>query len=111
MSGDDLTGFWVDQVTVEPYLGKSGTGTILYDVPVTLTGSLSRKQTFVRDANGEQVVSSTSFSCDASHADELPPKSRVTIPGQAQPTTIISRQVSTGTAEITGLDSVKVYLQ
>lgn len=112
MSSADLAEFVNVTLSVRPYLGKSGTGVVLLGDPVDVDAWLSRKQTFVRDANGELVASSSTASVmDTSLASTLAPKSEVTIPGQDQPTTIITRQVSTGGGVIDGLDRIKVWLQ
>jgi len=50
-------------------------------------------------------------SCAPSWLNSLPPKSQVTIPGQTEPTTVISRAAPDGGDFITGMDRVKVYLQ
>lgn len=111
MTSDEIDEFFVHEVTVEPYRGTSGKGVVLYDAATPVPGFLSRKVQFVRDQNGEQVASSASFSCAPSWLDSFPPKSRVTIAGQVEPTTVISRAAPDGGALITGLDRVKVYLQ
>lgn len=112
MSSADLAEFVNTTLSVRPYLGTSGTGVVLYGDAVPVDAWLTRKQQFVRDANGEQVVSSSSASImDTSLADTLAPKSEVTIPGQDQPTTIITRQVSTGGSLIDGLDRIRIFLQ
>lgn len=112
MSSVDLDGFVNVTLSVRTYLGKSGNNVVLYDAPVDVPAWLTRKQTFVRDANGEQVVSSANASVqDTTLADTLAPKSEVTIPGQDAPTTIITRQVSSGGSLIDGLDRVRIFLQ
>lgn len=110
MSGADLAEFVNTTLSVRTYLGTSGNGTVLYAPAVDVPAWLTRKQAFVRNANGEQVTSSSSVSADPSFADTLAPKSLVTVPGQAQPATVITRQVSAGGDVIDGLDRVKVFL-
>lgn len=107
----ELDEFVNTTLSVRTYRGTSGTGQVRYDAAVDVPAWLTRKQTFVRNAAGEQVVSSASASADPSFAETLAPKSRVTIPGQPQPTTVITRQVSSGGDLIEGLDRVRVYLQ
>jgi len=107
----DIVDFYVHTVTARAYLGVSGKGVVLYDTEVTIPCFLSRKVQFVRNQDGEQVASSASVSCAPSWLNSLPPKSQVTIPGQTEPTTVISRAAPDGGDFITGMDRVKVYLQ
>lgn len=111
MTSDDIEDFFVHTVTAEAYVGTSGKGIVLYEDSVTVPCFLSRKVQFVRNMNGEQVASTASVSCAPSWLNTFPPKSRVTIPGQLEPTTVISRAAPDGGDFIEGLDRVKVYLQ
>jgi len=124
MSSDDLAEFRIHRVTVRTYLGKTGSGTIAYADPVTVEGWLSIKRHLVRDANAEQVLSSSSFSVlDGTAASVFATGSLVQhiatlqedgtwagVTG-AKERAVITVQESTGGNLITGMDRVKVWLQ
>lgn len=111
MSSELLADLVNATVTVQQYLGVTGNGgsPVLGD-PITVPGWLTRKQQFVRDGNGDQVTSQASFSAAVDYADAFAPQSVVTVPGE-NPTTVISRQVSSGGNFVEGLDRVKAFLQ
>lgn len=111
MSSDELADFFSVPVSARTYLGRTGSGVDNFADSVTVHGQLTRKQTFVRNENNEQVPSAASFTADVVFADTLAPKSQVLIAGQTQPTVVITREVSNGGALITGIDKVKVFLQ
>lgn len=118
----DLDDFRQHRVTVRTYLGKSGSGAIVYADPVTVEGFLSVKRHLVRDANAQQVLSSSSFTVlDGTSAATFAPLSQVTHSQSKQAdgtwaavtgktTTVITVQESSGGDLITGLDRVKVWL-
>jgi hypothetical protein len=124
MSSDDLAEFRIHRVTVRTYLGKTGSGTIAYADPVTVEGWLSVKRHLVRDANAEQVLSSSSFSVlDGTTASTFAAGSLVQHTATLQEAgtwldvagakerAAITVQESTGGNLITGIDRVKVWLQ
>lgn len=112
MSSADLADWHaVHTVTVETYRGRSGAGNDLYDDQVEVPGWLSQRRSLVRGEDGDQVLSSATFSADADHADQFTPGSRVTLPGLPGTSTVITVAVSTGGDVIEGLDRVKVWLQ
>jgi hypothetical protein len=86
-----LPGFMLRrQVTVEPYLGDSAYGPV-YGTPVPNVQCFIEEETrLVRDKDGRQVVSSTTFYCRLS-AVEAPPESRVTLPDGRQTTVIAAK--------------------
>lgn len=109
MSSEELADFWVHAVTVKTYLSTTGAGVKRYAAPVTVTCFLSRKQRFVRAANGDQVPSSASLSADLDWAATLAVQSIVTLDGRD--TTIIAETVPSGGDFITGIDRARVFLQ
>jgi hypothetical protein len=97
-------------VSVKTYLGTTGANVKTYAAAVPVPVWLTRKQQFVRDANGNQVTSQSTVSAVIAYADTFAPQSKVTITGERE-TTVISRAVSTGGDLIEGLDRVKAFLQ
>lgn len=65
-------------VTVEPYAGQSGKGKDLFGPPVTVTGWLDESTHMIRDADGDEVVSSATFYTATANAASFPLGSRVT---------------------------------
>jgi hypothetical protein len=57
---DDLAEFWQHTITVEMFLGAGAYGDV-YAAPVTVIGFMDGTRKLVRGANGEQVVSESSF--------------------------------------------------
>ncbi|MFE9645316.1 hypothetical protein ACFYO0_14605 [Streptomyces sp. NPDC006365] len=76
------------EVVVEPYEGDSAYGPV-YAAPVTVRCFLEEKNRLVRDKDGREVTSSSTFRCRLGAVD-APPDSRVTLPGGRQ-TTVISQ--------------------
>jgi hypothetical protein len=60
MSAGDLDDFWVHTVSVEMFLGAGAYGDI-YAAPVNVLGFMDGSRKLVRGANGEQVVSESTF--------------------------------------------------
>lgn len=73
------------RITIEPYLGISGTGP-LYGLGVEVRCFLDQKTRNVRTPAGDTVVSSST--AYASPGTTAPPLSRVTLPGGRQTTVI-----------------------
>lgn len=119
----DLDDFRQHRATVQTYLGVTGSGTVKYAAPVTVEGFWSQRRHLVRDANAEQVLSSSSFTAlDGTAADVFAPKSLIARTEVKQPdgtwlavadprtTTVVTVAESSGGDLITGLDRVKVWL-
>lgn len=64
--------------TVTPYLGISGTGEDLYGAPIVISGFCEDKVRQVRDHEGAEVVSSSTFYTDP--GPSVPPRSEITLP-------------------------------
>ena len=74
MSG--IEEFFVHSIDVESFQGTGAMGDV-YAVPVTVEGFLEGKIQLVRDAAGQQVVSSSTFYCSAADGAQFTPDSRV----------------------------------
>ena len=70
-----------DSVTIESYLGEGAYGPS-YGDPVTFHCDMDPTRRLVRNGNGEEVVSSGSFSLHPDDADLFTPQSRLTIGGK-----------------------------
>ena len=99
MSDADIASFYVHTVTAEPYLGAGANGA-KYDDPVTFPAFVEQKRQIVRDANGEQVVSSTTVYCDPAYAANLAPKSRVTFAAGRKSIVIIRADHDSGDLDL-----------
>jgi hypothetical protein len=77
----DLHDFWVHTIMVETFEGTGAMGDV-YAVPQYVDGLLEGKVILVRDAAGQQVVSSSQFYTDTAYTDVFAPDSRVTIDGR-----------------------------
>lgn len=115
MSSDDLDDFWVHIVNVHTYQGKTGDSVRTYSPPLNADGMvvncfLERKQQFIRNQDGEQVLSQAVLFADVSYADAFKPQSVVDIDGQAS-TTVLQRTIETGGQFIDDIDYVQAYLQ
>lgn len=74
------------EATVEPYLGDSGYGP-QYGDAVSVRCFLEERNRLVRNAEGREVTSSSTFYCRLD-AVTAPPESKVTLPGGRQTTVI-----------------------
>lgn len=81
MSAADLADMYVHTCAVEMFLGTAGSGEDTFAVPVTLAGFLDDTRHLVRDKDGEQVVSESSFFTYPVNGPVFAPNSRVTING------------------------------
>jgi hypothetical protein len=77
----DLDDFYVHTLTVETLTGAGALGDV-YAAPVSVPGWLEDKRRLVRDKNGQEVVSSSFFSCDNTHLSKFTPDTKVTISGR-----------------------------
>lgn len=89
----ELSDFWQHQVTAEPYTGAGANGST-YAAATTVPGFLERKRRLVRAANGEQLVSESTFYADPVFAATLTARSRVTVAGEP-PTVVLTLGVNT----------------
>lgn len=80
-SPTELDEFWIHTITVETFEGSGAAGDV-YSVPQYVAGFLEGKVTLVRDATGQQVVSSSRFLTATEYTDIFTPDSRVTIDGR-----------------------------
>jgi hypothetical protein len=70
--------YWfVNTVTVEPYLGNNAKGPV-YGSATTVDCWVEDEIKLVRDGQGSQVVSSATLYAAIGDADHFPPKSKVT---------------------------------
>lgn len=76
----DLGDFWIHTVTVETFQGAGPAGDT-FAAPATVTGFLEGKTQLVRNANGEQVVSSSTFYTATGNAALFTADSRLTPTG------------------------------
>lgn len=77
----DLDDFYVHSLTVETLTGTGAQGDV-YANPVSVPGWLEDKRRLVRDKDGQEVVSSSFFSCDNTHLAKFTPDTKVTIDGR-----------------------------
>lgn len=99
MSADDLEEFYVHTVTVEKSLGKSGYGVDLFDPPVTVQGFLDGTRHLVRNKDGDQVVSESTFYTYPSNGALFNPAARVT-----DSVGVVSRVIKTNVNDSGDLD-------
>lgn len=81
MSVDDMAEFYIHSATVEAYLGTNGLGVDTFSAPVVVLGFADNSRKLVRNSDGEQVISETTFYTYPSWAASFAPNSRVTIDG------------------------------
>ena len=105
-----LSDFWVHTVTVKPYQGISGNGDTIYGAPVTVPGFLDGSRRLVRDGNGTQVISQSTFYCDTTYQADFVPGSQVTLPDRATPTVVLTLNVN-DSGDLALPDHVAVFLQ
>lgn len=105
---DDITEFFVHQVTVETMTGVGAAGD-LYSGPQTVDGYLDSKIQLVRALDGEQAVSQSTFYCSVPDAAKFAPDSTVTLPDgrTAQVITVNSLEVG---GLLAGVEHTVVYL-
>lgn len=77
----DLDDFYVHTLTVQTLTGTGAMGDV-YAAAVDVPGWFEDKRRLVRDKNGQEVVSSSTFSCDNAHLPKFTPDSKVTIDGR-----------------------------
>ncbi|MDP9185624.1 MAG: hypothetical protein M3O29_08160 [Actinomycetota bacterium] len=77
----ELDEFYVHTLTVETFEGSGAAGDV-YSNPQYVPGFFEGKVTLVRDAAGQEVVSSSRFFTDTDYADIFTPDTRVTIDGR-----------------------------
>lgn len=110
MTVTDLGDFWVHTVSVNTYQGTTGAGVKSYAAPAARVGFVERKRRLVRDGNGTQVVSESTYYGDSGQAVDFPPQSQVTLPGETKPTTVIVCAVNDG-GDLDLPDHIAVALQ
>jgi hypothetical protein len=106
MSGG-IEDFYVHTVTVATWLGTGAMGDI-YAAPVTVSGFLEGKIMTVRNATGDQVVSSSQFYCSVADGAKFTPDSKVTISSR------VSHVISQNVNDAPGLglpEHAAVYFQ
>lgn len=80
--------WWTIPITVERLTGHGPYGDT-YAAKSTEYGRLRRARKLVRDMAGEEVVASATWSGPLDTVD-IPPGSRVTLPGETTPRTVIA---------------------
>lgn len=65
-------------VTIEPRLGQTGSGAPAFGPPVAVEAVVDQTRRRVRDAQGAEVVSQTTFACAT--GTSCPDGSRITLP-------------------------------
>ncbi len=75
----------IHTITVEPYMGTTGSGVQLYDAPVAVPCLVEEKIRHVRSTNsqnatGDELDSTATAYAELSFAAQCPPVSRVTLP-------------------------------
>lgn len=110
MSSSELGDFWIHQVTVKTLQGTTGAGGKTYAAPQTVTGFLEGKRRLVRGADGNQVISESTFYSDVSNAALFPPGSLVTLTDRPLPTTVLTVNVN-DSAGLDLPDHIAVALQ
>lgn len=85
---DMLAMWWTIPIAVERLTGSGPYGD-KFAAPTTEVGRLTRKQKLVRNAAGEEVVASATWSGPLD-TPAIPPRSRVTLPGETDPRTVIA---------------------
>jgi hypothetical protein len=105
---DPLARWWVHQVTVQTKLGSGGYGDKLAD-PVPVPCNVQDSTRTVRDADGNETVSSATIRADLEHADKFPAGSLVTLPWADRPRRVIGmhRHDSAGRSR---LDHLEIHL-
>lgn len=98
--------WFIHTAVVETFRGESGYGVDLFSDPATDTGYLEGSSKLVRDATGQQVVSSSTWYTDSANASKYTADSKVTSGGRT------ARVVGVNTFQTPlGLeDHVEVYL-
>ncbi|HEY2642310.1 MAG TPA: hypothetical protein VGI56_01035 [Galbitalea sp.] len=81
MSADDVSDFYIHSATVEAFLGTNGLGVDTFSAAVSVLGFADNSRKLVRNSDGEQVISETTFYTYPSWASSFVPNSRVTIDG------------------------------
>ncbi|WP_046495114.1 hypothetical protein [Streptomyces odonnellii] len=90
-----LPRIWLQhEITIEPYEGSGAYGDV-YGVPVEVRGFLEQTTRLVRDAGGDEVVSSSTFYCRHG-AVNAPTKSRVALPDGTKTTVIVTHDGTAG---------------
>jgi hypothetical protein len=77
----DLDSFYVHTVSVQTYQGTGAQGDV-FAAAVVVPGWLEDKRRIVRDKDGQEVVSSSQFSCDVTHLAKFTPDSKVALPNR-----------------------------
>lgn len=79
--GRGVAVFFTADVVIEQFLGTDSAGTDLYAAPITVKGFQESQRALVRDANGEQVVSSGRIFTYISAQASANPNARITCQG------------------------------
>jgi len=77
---DPLARWWVHEVTVQTKLGSGGYGDKLADPSEPVPCKIDDTVRTVRDADGNETVSSATIHTDLDRAGQFPPGSLVTLP-------------------------------
>jgi len=77
----ELDDFYVHTVSVQTFQGVGAQGDV-FAAAVVVPGWLEDKRRIVRNKDGQEVVSSTMFACDITHAAKFTPDSKVAVGGR-----------------------------
>ena len=100
MSADDLDDFYIHTVAVETLTGTSGYGEDLFATATDVVGWMEESRRLVRDKDGQQVVSESTFYADPAHAAKFKADSRVTFEGVPSRVIRTSRHTSNTTLDL-----------
>lgn len=94
-----LSGFFNSMVTVQTYLGANGHGD-QFATATTVACFIEDATKLTRNANAEEVVSTTTLYAPIGAAGQFTPGSKVTVSGRTAFVIVTSRQNSAGPARI-----------
>jgi hypothetical protein len=81
MADNGIADFFVHSASVELFLGTSGYGVDSFSPPTVVAGFADDARKVVRDSEGQEVVSESTFYTLPANASLFGPDSRVTING------------------------------
>lgn len=105
---DDITEFFVHQVTVQTMEGTGANGDV-YSAGHTVQGYLDSKVQVVRAVDGEQAVSQSAFYCSVADGAKFTADSTVTLPDGRTAQVIIVNGLEVG-GLLAGVEHTAVYL-
>jgi hypothetical protein len=107
---DDITTFFVHQVTAKTRLGTGANGDV-YSAPTTVWGYLDGKSQLVRGQDGEQAVSTSQFYCAVADAGKFSLDTVVTLPNGTTTAQVITVNPLDVAGLLEGVEHTVVYLK